>query len=59
MSEPLLHLTEGQLRLVVFQTSRAYARARMQHQTEQACEWERNSALTLTLLEIAEGTSGH
>jgi len=57
-SEPMLHLTQGQLRLVVFETSRAYALARERREAEQACEWRRTRALELVLLKIAEGSSG-
>jgi len=54
----MLHLTQGQLRLVVFETSRAYALARERREAEQACEWRRTRALELVLLKIAEGSSG-
>jgi len=57
-TEPTLHLTEGQLRLVVFQASRAYAHARVSRETEQVCEWRRQKALELALLTIAEGKHG-
>jgi len=57
-TEPTLRLTESQLRLIVFQTSRAYALARQHNESEQACEWKRARALELSLLEIAEGRSG-
>jgi hypothetical protein len=56
-NEPTLRLTERQLRLVVFETSVAYARA-LQRESVQAAEQKRTRALELALLEIAEGQSG-
>ena len=54
-TEPKLHLTEGQLRLVVFQTSVAYATSLQRRESTQAAEHKRTRALELALLEIAEG----
>jgi hypothetical protein len=52
-NEPTLHLTETQLRLVVFETSVAYAKA-LARGSVQAAEQKRTRALELSLLQIAE-----
>jgi hypothetical protein len=53
-NEPTLRLTEKQLRLVVCETSVAYARA-LRRESVHAAEQKRTRALELALLEIAEG----
>jgi hypothetical protein len=53
-TEPTLHLTEAQLRLVVFETSVAYAKALARRDSTQAAEHKRTRALELSLLKIAE-----